>query len=148
MTTYVDVTGTASYTRSKFSPHDKTYVRVVKNQHNSAATDATVANNEEVNMYTIPAGSVILGCWSRIIVAETDTAASIDVGLDGGVEYGANIAPDGVVNTIIAAESVSNPYYCENATRVTLTGNATSYGVGTVEIITAYIEPDNYGSAG
>lgn len=148
MTTYADVTGTASYTRSKFSPHDKTYVRVVKNQHNSAAASSTVGDDVEVNMYTIPAGSVILGCWTRIIVAETDALASIDVGLDGGVEYGANIAPDGVVNTIIAAVSASNPYYCENASRITLTGNATSYGVGTVEIITAYIEPDNYGSAG
>ena len=146
MTTYADVTGTASYTRSKFSPHDKTYVRIVKNRHNAAAT--SIADDVVVNMYTIPAGSVILGCWTRVIVSDSSTAASIDVGLAGGVEYGANIDSNAANSTIIAAQCVSNPHYCQAANQITLTGNATSLAVGTMEIITAYIEPDNYGSAG
>ena len=67
MTTYADVTGTASYTRSKFSPHDKTYVRIVKNRHNAAAT--SIADDVQVNMYTIPAGSVTfsVSCCARAI---------------------------------------------------------------------------------
>lgn len=144
--TYATVTGTASYTRSKFAPHDKTYIRVVQNTHNAAAT--SVADNVVVNMYTIPIGAIILGCWSHVVVDSLTTADDIDVGLAGGVEYGANIETNAAAGTIMAEECVSNPHYCVAANQITITGNATSWTTGAVKVTTAYIEPDAYGSAG
>lgn len=144
--TYATVTGTAAYTRSKFAPHDKTYIRVVQNTHNAAAT--SVADNAVVNMYTIPAGSIILGCWSHVVVDSATTADDIDVGLAGGVEYGANIETNAAAGTIMAEECVSNPHYCVAANQITITGNGTTWDAGSVKVTTAYIEPDTYGSAG
>ena len=146
MTTYATVTGTSSYTRSKYKPHDKTLIRVVRNSHNAAAT--AVADNVEVNMYEIPAGSIILGCWTHVVVDQGSADDDIDVGVDGGVQYGADLNTNQAAGTLIAAETVTNPYYCNAATQVTITGNNTTWNTGTVKVTTAYIEPDSYGATG
>jgi hypothetical protein len=147
MTTYATVTGTASYNRAKYKPHDKRAVRIVRNSHNANATSA--ANAVQINMFTIPADSILLGVWTEVTVASGNNDVLIDVGIAGGAEYADDVNSNQANGTVNANECLDNVRYCNAATIITCApDNGNAWAAGTLTITAAYIELDSFGSAG
>lgn len=145
--TYATVTGTASYNRAKYKPHDKRAVRIVRNSHNANAT--SVANAVQVNMFTIPADSILLGVWTEVTVASGNNDVLIDVGVTGGAEYADDVNSNQANGTVNANECLDNVTYCNTAKIITCApDNGNAWAAGTLTITAAYIELDSFGSAG
>lgn len=144
MTTYATVTGTAKYNRAKFKPHDKRAVRVVRNSHNANATSA--ANAVQINMFTIPADSIVLGVWTEVTVASGNNNILVDVGMAGGAEFADDVNSNQANGTVNADESLLNVYYMNSATPITIAAdNGNALAAGTITVTAAYIETDSYG---
>lgn len=145
MTTYADVTGTAAYNRAKFKPHDKNRIRMVKIEHNFAAT--SLASSEVMNCITVPANSIVIGAWGVMTTDSSLADAHVDLGYGaGGNEYASNA--DTNSTTMLVAASAQNVEFKKTANIVQLeASNGENINAGVIEIICAYIELDNLGAA-
>lgn len=142
MTAYVTVTGTATYNRAKYKPHDKHLVRIAKNTHNAAAT--TIPDGQYVNMITIPANSLVLGVWGMIAADSNLADAELDIGLGDGSQYGAKVETDGTAGTVASAECLDNVTWCKAANRVTIgASNSADVNAGSYTVVAAWIELDS-----
>ena len=142
--TYATVTGTASYNRAKFKPHDKRAVRIVRNSHNANAT--TAANAVQINMFTIPADSIVLGVWTEVTVASGNSHILVDVGIAGSAIFADDVNSNQANGTVNADESLLNTYYMNSATPITIAAdNGNALAAGTITVTAAYIETDSYG---
>lgn len=142
--TYATVTGTASYNRAKYKPHDKRAVRIVRNSHNANAT--TAANAVQINMFTIPADSIVLGVWTEVTVASGNNDILIDVGIAGGAEFADDVNSNQANGTVNADETLLNTYYMNSATPITIAAdNGNALAAGTITVTASYIETDSYG---
>ena len=142
--TYATVTGTASYNRAKYKPHDKRSVRIVRNSHNANATSA--ANAVQINMFTVPADSIVLGVWTEVTVAGGNNDVLIDVGIAGGAEFADDVNANQANGTVNADETLLNTYYMNSATPITIAAdNGNAFAAGTITVTAAYIETDSYG---
>lgn len=71
------------YNKAKFKPHDRQRVRVAKGSWN-AATDGTLdaGAGDTLDIITVPAQSIILGCVLYVSTAETANG-TVDIGIVG-----------------------------------------------------------------
>lgn len=146
MTTYADVTGTAAYNRAKFKPHDKNRIRMVKVEHNFAAT--SMASGEVINCMTIPANSVVIGAWAVMTTTSSLANAEIDLGFaTGGAEFDAKGETNGT--SVTSAISDQNIEFKKSANIIQIeASNSLDVNAGVVEIVCAYIELDSLGATG
>ena len=142
MTTYIDKTGTTSYNKAKFKPHDRQRVRVAACQHNAAATAIPASN--VVNMITIPANSIILGATIDVSTVQANTDVKIGVTADD--DYFSAVTALDATGTTITPTTVGTgggqPFHTNAATNVTITAITNAINAAIVTIRVPYIELD------
>lgn len=140
MVDYITRTGTPSYNKSKFKPHDRQKVRVVKVTHNAAATAIPASN--VVNMVTVPADSLIIGADIFVNTLQANTSVKLGVTADDDFFQAAVPTTAAGVPVGRTIGTGSGCLYTNAATNVTITAITNAINAAVVTAYVSYIEMD------
>jgi hypothetical protein len=142
MTDYIAKTGSTTYNKSKFRPHDRQRVRVAQCTHN-AATTAIPASNV-VNVITIPANSIVLGATVDVVTGQANT--DIKLGMTASDDYWSASIDTATAGTTIEPATVGTGggqlFHTNAATNVTITAITNAVNSAVVIVRAVYVELD------
>lgn len=142
MTDYITKTGTTTYNKSKFKPHDRQRLRVAQCTHNSAATAIPASN--VVNVITIPANSIVLGATVDVSTNQANT--DVKLGMTASDDYWSAVIALDANGTTIEPTTVGTGggqlYHTNAATNVTVTAITNAINAAIITVRVPYIELD------
>ena len=140
MTDYITRTGTPTFNKGKLKPHDRRDLRVAVVSHNATATAIPASN--VVNMFTIPAQSIVLG--ATVDVSDNQANTDIKVGVTADDDYFSAVTALDANGTTITPTTVGTgggqPFYTNAATNVTITAITNAINSAIITLRIPYIE--------
>jgi hypothetical protein len=141
MTYSSTASATTTLNRSKYKPHDKLPIRVVKTALNFS--NAESGADQGVNCMLIPGGSVILAVNVDVTTIEGATVP-FDIGFGAA---GEEFLINGASNTTAQVVCLGVPYLVTSAANITVTPDATKLNAAVMDVYAVYVEFDSLSAA-
>lgn len=142
MTDYITKTGSTTFNKSKFKPHDRQRLRVAACQHNAAATAVPASN--VVNVITIPANSIVLGATVDVVTGQANT--DVKLGMTASDDYWSAAIDTATAGTTIEPTTVGTGggqlFHTNAATNVTITAITNAINSAVLVVRCVYVELD------
>jgi hypothetical protein len=115
---------------AKATPGDTSTIMVRRGYANTAKQ--TLNNADIAHVMPVYVGEVILKVWTRVITAESTANAELEIGIDGGKEFLANV-PVAAANAVAISDDIG--YHVGSNADITVTpNNGVAVDTGVVEI--------------